>query len=130
MALTSSTGKSTLKIDLHTHILPERWPDLHRKYGYGSWVQLESIPGDTTTANMTVGGKFFRQVNCNCWSPEKRKEECNQTSVTIQVLSTVPVMFSYWAKPQDTADLARYLNDHIAQLVAEDPTRFVGTRYI
>jgi aminocarboxymuconate-semialdehyde decarboxylase len=36
-------------------------------------------------------------------------------------------MFSYWAKPLDTLDLARYLNDHIAQTVAEDPKKYVGT---
>jgi aminocarboxymuconate-semialdehyde decarboxylase len=35
-------------------------------------------------------------------------------------------MFSYWAKAEDTADLARILNDHIASLVAEYPRRFVG----
>ena len=36
-------------------------------------------------------------------------------------------MFSYWAKPEHTLDLARYLNDNIAQTVAENPKRFVGT---
>jgi aminocarboxymuconate-semialdehyde decarboxylase len=35
-------------------------------------------------------------------------------------------MFSYWAKPRDTLDLSRLLNDHIASLVGEYPTRFVG----
>jgi len=35
-------------------------------------------------------------------------------------------MFSYWAKPEHTLDLARYLNDNIAQTVAENPKRFVG----
>lgn len=35
-------------------------------------------------------------------------------------------MFSYWAKPEHTLDLARYLNDHIAQCVAQNPKRFVG----
>jgi aminocarboxymuconate-semialdehyde decarboxylase len=35
-------------------------------------------------------------------------------------------MFSYWAKPADTADLSRLLNDHIAGLVADFPRRFVG----
>jgi aminocarboxymuconate-semialdehyde decarboxylase len=35
-------------------------------------------------------------------------------------------MFSYWAKPADTADLARLLNDHIAGLVDDHPKRFIG----
>jgi len=35
-------------------------------------------------------------------------------------------MFSYWAKPEHTLDLARYLNDDIAQTVAENRKRFVG----
>ena len=36
-------------------------------------------------------------------------------------------MCSYWAKPDDCLDLARYLNDHITQVVSENPKRFVGT---
>jgi aminocarboxymuconate-semialdehyde decarboxylase len=44
----------------------------------------------------------------------------------MQVLSTVPVMFSYWAKPEDAVDLARFLNDHIAEVVRAYPTRFAG----
>ena len=28
-------------IDLHTHILPEHWPDLKDRYGYGGWLQLD-----------------------------------------------------------------------------------------
>jgi len=35
-------------------------------------------------------------------------------------------MFSYWAKPHDGADIARYLNDHIAETVSEFPLRFIG----
>jgi len=36
------------------------------------------------------------------------------------------VMFSYWAKPADALDLSRRLNDHIAEVVREHPTRFAG----
>lgn len=44
----------------------------------------------------------------------------------LQVICTVPVMFSYWAKPEDTLDLCRILNDHVAKVCKRHPTRFVG----
>ena len=69
---------------------------------------------------------FFREVEANCWDPSTRIHECDQQGVGMQVLSTVPVMFSYWAKHQDTLDLSMFLNDHIAEIVKSYPGRFEG----
>jgi aminocarboxymuconate-semialdehyde decarboxylase len=71
-------------------------------------------------------GTQFRDVDENCWSAEKRIEECDASGVGVQVLSTVPVMFSYWAKPDGGAEVAKFLNDHIADVVGKFPRRFVG----
>jgi aminocarboxymuconate-semialdehyde decarboxylase len=112
------------KVDLHTHMLPPSWPDLRRRYGYGGFVALEHHgPG---CARMHIDGKVFREISDNCWDPARRLEDCNAHGVRVQVLSTVPVMFSYWARPEDTHDLARLLNDHLAEVVAAHPQRFVA----
>jgi len=115
---------SGFKIDLHTHVLPERWPDLSKKYGYEGFLHLDHHrPG---FARMMVGERCFREIEENCWSPERRIEECDRAGVDVQVLSTVPVMFAYWAKAEDGLDLARLLNDHIAEVVRSYPDRFIG----
>lgn len=113
-----------MKIDIHTHILPKTWPDLRERYGYGDFIRLEHV--SPCCARMMKGDQFFREIQDNCWSPQRRIEDCDRTGVSMQVLSTVPVMFSYWTKPQDGHDLARMLNDHVAEVVRAHPTRFAG----
>jgi aminocarboxymuconate-semialdehyde decarboxylase len=113
-----------VKIDLHTHILPRDWPDLDAKYGYPGFVRLDHYK--PCCARMMIGQRVFREITDNTWDPKRRIEECDETGVSIQVLSTVPVMFSYWAKPADGLDLSRRLNDHIAEVVRQHPKRFVG----
>jgi aminocarboxymuconate-semialdehyde decarboxylase len=113
-----------MKIDIHTHILPRDWPDLDQKYGYSGFVRLEHC--DECSARMMIGGRLFREITDNVWEPKRRIEEMDRAGVTMQALSTVPVMFSYWAKPNDALDLSRLLNDHIAEVVRAQPTRFAG----
>ena len=113
-----------MKIDIHTHILPERLPDWTKKFGYDGFVHLEHHkPG---CAKMVIDGKAFREIGENCWNPSVRIGDCDEHGVGVQVLSTVPVLFGYWAKPDDGYDMARFLNDHIAGIVSHHPKRFVG----
>jgi aminocarboxymuconate-semialdehyde decarboxylase len=71
-------------------------------------------------------GRFFRAVEANCWCPAQRLREMDATGVDVQVLSTVPVHFNYGAPAPVAAKFARFLNDDLARVVAEHPTRFVG----
>ena len=111
-------------IDIHTHILPENIPNFKEKFGYGGFVSLDHHK--PCCAKMMMDDKFFREVDDNCWSDEARIKECDKLGVDVQVLSTVPVMFSYWAKDKDTLVVAEFLNDHIADIVKRNPKRFIG----
>ena len=82
-----------MKIDIHTHILPKEWPDLKEKYGYGGWIHLDHH--QTGCTRMMKDDHFFREVEANLWDPGVRMDECSSQNVDVQVLSTVPVMFSY-----------------------------------
>jgi aminocarboxymuconate-semialdehyde decarboxylase len=143
-------------IDVHTHILPppEQWPDLSDRFGYAGWIALEAIrdgagkcgcakmlrveQGQDGRAGIGPDGKrattFFREIGPNCWDPSTRIAEMEawerghiaSAGPMVQVLSTVPVMFGYWARPEHTLELSRWLNDHIASVCRAQPRRFVG----
>jgi aminocarboxymuconate-semialdehyde decarboxylase len=73
-----------------------------------------------------VGGKVFREVTDQVWSPEKRIEDMNLEGVAIQVISPIPVTFSYWAPIDAALEMAKIQNDFISETVKNYPTKFIG----
>lgn len=116
-------------VDLHTHILPERWPDWSVRSGYPGWIALERFEREGCACGRMVqtlaggGVRHFRDVGASLWDPAARLRDMDACNVDAQVLSTVPVMFSYWARAKDAYDLARLLNDHVAEVCRAAPAR-------
>lgn len=113
------------RIDIHTHILPKKIPNFMEKFGYGGFIGLDHH-APCRARMIRDDGKFFREVQQNCWDPATRIKECDDLGVSIQVLSTVPVMFSYWTQPKDGLAVSEFLNDEIASILVSHPTRFAG----
>ena len=113
-----------LKIDCHTHILPKKLPNWSEKFGYGDFVYLQHHKKGL--AKMMRGNQFFREIKENAWNATMRIEEYEKFDCQVQVVCTIPVMFSYWAKPFDCLEISRFLNDHIAELIVRYPKNYLG----
>ena len=109
---------------MHTHILPKVMPNWTEKFGYGKFIHLEHQ--EDGTANMMQGGQFFRNIQENCWDENIRITDYDSYATKVQVVCTIPVMFSYWAKTADCVSLSQFLNDHIAELVQRYPKNYIG----
>lgn len=109
---------------MHTHIIPKIIPNWTEKFGYGKFINL--VHNADRSADMMQGGQFFRKIQENCWNEELRITEYEQFNTQVQVVCTIPVLFSYWAKTEDCVELSRFLNDQIADLVAKYPKNYIG----
>ncbi len=98
-------------------------PKWAEKFGYGDFIHLEHRDCD---ACMMKGDKLFRVVGENCYKSEPRLKDMDANEVAYQVLSTIPVLFNYWAKPEHGLETSRYLNDHIAETIDKEPNHFFG----
>ena len=98
-------------------------PNWTKKFGYGEFIHLEHRD---CGACMMKGDHVFRVVEKNCYQPVARISDMDQTNVDKQVLSTIPVLFNYWAKPADGLETARFFNDHIAETASNNSERFIG----
>jgi aminocarboxymuconate-semialdehyde decarboxylase len=113
-----------LKIDSHTHILPKKLPNWSEKFGYGDFIYLQHHKKGF--AKMMRGNQFFREIKENAWNPDLRIREYEKFHTQVQVVCTIPVMFSYWANPLDCLDLSKFLNDHLAELVLKYPKNYLA----
>lgn len=113
-----------LKIDTHAHYLPRDWPDLARKYGDDRFPVIHHT--EDGRHRIYKDGKFFREIWSKTWDPQERIDDYARFGVQVQVISTVPVMFSYWAKPHHALELHQALNDHMADTCRNYSRHYAG----
>ncbi|WP_205668512.1 amidohydrolase family protein [Ammoniphilus sp. CFH 90114] len=113
-----------MRVDFHTHIIPENFSELTKHFQGEKWPLLQRTCA--CGANIMVAGKVFREVTDQVWSPEKRIQDMEREGVDIQVLSPIPVTFSYWAPAEEAELMSRIQNDFIAETVRQYPTKFIG----
>lgn len=91
-------------IDVHSHYVPNGWPDL----GEGRpWLR----PLSEREAMVMVGSTEFRRVQDDCWDAAVRLADMDADGVEAQVVSPTPVFFNYDAPAGEAEKIARIFND-------------------
>lgn len=101
-------------IDIHSHFLPESWPDLAARYGTPDWPWIRH--GDAGQAMIMVGEREFRPIYSACWDAAKRLEEMDRDGVHRQILCAAPLLFNYSRPAVQAAEVARLFNDAALEL--------------
>jgi aminocarboxymuconate-semialdehyde decarboxylase len=111
-------------IDIHTHIVPEKFPPYRGKAKDVPWPSMADA--HACHKHVMISGKLYRTVSDGSWSVPRRIEQMSEMRVTRQVLSPMPELLSYWLPLDDAKVLIRYLNEQIAQMCQAAPERFVA----
>ena len=111
-------------IDVHTHVVPQSFPAYLGRHAGAPWPSM--APAQACHRHVMVSGSVYRTVSHQCWDCAVRRADMDEKRVTQQVLSPMPELLSYWLEPGDGAAMCRYLNEVIAAMVADAPSRFFG----
>ena len=111
-----------LAVDIHAHLnvaaaeqmVRQAIPDLPRGLPF-------SCP-----ASDAVNGRMFAAIGSRLNGVAERLADMDRLGVDVQALSPNPGQYYYFTPPELGRDLARTINDGIAEAVAQAPDRLVG----
>jgi len=117
-----SRGSKTLTVDIHCHCAC---------YAAGDFMKAESERAGKK--ELAYGGGLTAEVNAQqlidikpkMSSVDERLADMDRMGVDIQALAVPPYQFYYWAEPESARQAARIMNDHLADVAAGHPDRFV-----
>ena len=112
-------------IDAHAHYVPV--DSLKRACEIGARHGLEMGTDDRGGDVVTRGGKpFLTQLKAEFFNLDLRLSIMDQQGVDMQVLSPASSYFFYWMPVEDALEYARWLNDQLAEAVAQHPNRLIA----
>jgi len=111
-------------IDFHTHIVPGQYPPRPASCDEPSWPMMEKV--DDQHSRMMIAGKPYRVFESFYWNSAERIARLDEQGVTLQVISPLPELLSYWLAPDAAAALTDFMNEFVANMVRSAPTRFAG----
>lgn len=110
-------------VDFHAHLYPRAFMEELARVGAAFGIGLERTNGGPE--RLRFEGITFWAYEPSFWDVEARLASLDAAGVDLQVLSMGPPMV-YWAPAADGRRLCQMLNDAVADVVRQHPTRFAG----
>lgn len=111
-------------IDFHSHIVPSRYPERPPGVAEVNWPSMEPI--DDTHSKMVIAGRQFRIFESFYWNVEERIARLDEEGISLQVISPLPELLSYWLSPDAAEAITDFMNEFVADMVDAAPGRFAG----
>ena len=112
-----------LRVDIHCHYLN---PEVQAKVAPMNPGQFEPSGTFTNAITREVNVKQIRDRGPKLSTIEVRLKDMDRMGIDIQAVSPAPNQCVYWAEPSLGLELARSVNDRLAEIVATWPDRFVA----
>ncbi|MGC1214574.1 MAG: amidohydrolase family protein [Micromonospora sp.] len=110
-------------IDVHAHVIPPALVASMRAGDAPDDIRIEA----QDSRPWVVHRQGYRYPLLNAFHDvQARLDAMDAAGVDVAVLSSPPTLFLYWIDAASAADAARVINDAIAAMVAQAPTRFTG----
>ena len=113
-------------VDVHAHVdvpaidgLVDRRPGLADERA----TQLATFGAESTARNIELARTSYRPY---LTTPAARLARMDEGGIDVQAVSVVPTLYHYWADEALAADIVAVANEHITELVAQEPGRLVG----
>lgn len=111
-------------VDIHAHVVPARFPAYLKGPTPKGWPAMADA--QPCHRHVVIDGRTYRTVSDRCWDVPKRLADMEEMSLSLQAISAMPELMSYWMDAADADELLRYINDQIAAMVGESGGRLVG----
>lgn len=112
-----------MKIDLHSHVIPPQVVEAIRNDPKGYSARLTKSD-DMVKVVHDQGYVYplFEEFH----DAEAKLESMDRKGIDVSVISPAPPMFYYWADADLALNMARLVNDGVADMVAQKPSRLRG----
>jgi len=113
----------SLRVDIHCHY---QNPEVSAKVAHLNAGQYEPSGKFANALTREVNVKQIQDRGPKLSSIEVRLKDMDRMDIDIQAVSPAPNQCFYWTEPGFGLELARMVNDHLAEITAARPDRFVG----